>query len=319
MEVYLPRFLNPSAHVHLHPLPSLFYVPKKTRGNCKLNAKFNNEEDGLLLQVATERAFLRFQETLRPDPLFIDPYVGCLVPPGVQVNMKQHPRKHCLATKFIDDKLLTAINHTDGLRQVVLLTDGMDTRPYRLNWPVSTIIFDLSPERIFGISTQKLKDIGAKIPRSCLFYHIPSETFDIQQILRSKGFDGARPSLWAFQGLPIMNLANFKEILEVVSNLAMKGCLFLGELPAWLAETEGGVKSTARWMDKLFMSHGFNVDIIAYGEVAGNLGAESSADDYNNILFVAEHLRYSDDQMEIWRREFQRIEEEGDEEGFEEL
>lgn len=39
-----------------------------------------------------------------------------------------------------------------------------------------------------------------------------------------------------------MNLANFKEILEVVSNLAMKGCLFLGELPAWLAEAEGGVK-----------------------------------------------------------------------------
>lgn len=45
------------------------------------------------------------------------------------------------------------------------------------------------------------------------------------------------------------------------------------------------------------MSHGFNVDIIAFDEIAGNLGAESTADDYNNILFVAEHLRYSDDQV----------------------
>ncbi|CAA2997379.1 NAC transcription factor 29 [Olea europaea subsp. europaea] len=116
MEVYLLRFLNPSAYVHLHPPPSLFYVSKKRSRNCKLNAKFNNEEDDFLLQVATERAFLRFEETLRPDPLFIDPYVGCLVPPGYQVNMKQHPHKHCLATKFIDDKLLTAMNNTDGLR-----------------------------------------------------------------------------------------------------------------------------------------------------------------------------------------------------------
>ncbi|KAL2556679.1 S-adenosyl-L-methionine-dependent methyltransferase superfamily protein [Forsythia ovata] len=318
MEVYFLRFLNPSAHVHvhLHLVPSLFYDSKKRRRrNCKLNAIFKNEED-----AATERASLRFQETLRPDPLFIDPYVGCLVPPDFQVNMKQHPHKHCLATKFIDDKLLTTMNHTDGLRQVVLLTDGMDTRPYRLNWPASTIIFDVSPERIFRKSTHKLKDIGAKIPRSCLFYHIPSETSDIQQILRSKGFNGARPSLWAFQGQPILTLANFKEILEVVSSLAMKECLFLGELPAWLAETEGGVESTTRrWMNKLFMSHGFDVDIIAYDEVAGNLGTGSTVDDYKNMLFVAEHLRFSDDQMEIWRTEFQRIEEEGDEEGFEEL
>lgn len=50
-------------------------------------------------------------------------------------------------------------------------------------------------------------------------------------------------------------------------------------------------------MEKLFMSHGFNVDIIAFDEIAENLGAESTADDYNNILFVAEHLRYSDDQV----------------------
>lgn len=39
-----------------------------------------------------------------------------------------------------------------------------------------------------------------------------------------------------------MTLANFKEILSIVSSLAMNGCLFLGELPAWLAETEIGVK-----------------------------------------------------------------------------
>ena len=42
------------------------------------------------------------------------------------------------------------------------------------------------------------------------------------------------------QGLPVMTLAGFEELVSVVSSLAMKGCLFLGELPALLAETEAG-------------------------------------------------------------------------------
>lgn len=45
--------------------------------------------------------------------------------------------------------------------QVVLLTDGMDTRPYRLSWPTSTMIFDVSPDRIFKMAAQKLEGMLA--------------------------------------------------------------------------------------------------------------------------------------------------------------
>ncbi|PIN08757.1 hypothetical protein CDL12_18654 [Handroanthus impetiginosus] len=300
-------------------VPRLFYPSKAKR--CRVfSAKLEKEEDDEYFRAAMEHASLRFQETLRPDPLFIDPYIRCLLPPDIQMDVDPSLHNHCLATKFIDDKLLSSINKTDGLRQVVLLTDGMDTRPYRLNWPKSTIIFDISPDRIFRRSIKKLEEIGAKIPRSCLLLHVPSESSDIQQVLRSKGFNGARPSLWIVQGLPIMTLANFKDILGVVSSSAMKGCFFFGELASCLVETEFGVKSTTmKWMDKLFMSHGLRVEMIEYDEVARNLGKESAADDHGDILFVAEQLQFSDDQMEIWRREFKRIDEEGDEEGFEEL
>lgn len=44
----------------------------------------------------------------------------------------------------------------------------------------------------------------------------------------------------SLQGLPVMTLASFEEILFTVSSLAMKGCLLLGELPGWLPETEVG-------------------------------------------------------------------------------
>ncbi|KAJ8559276.1 hypothetical protein K7X08_003334 [Anisodus acutangulus] len=285
--------------------------------------KVEEENDDPFFQAAIQRASLRLRESHSPDPLLVDPYVGCLLPSNSLEDLDQQLHPYCLATKFIDDKLLETMQSTDGLKQVVLLTDGLDTRPYRLNWPTSTLLFDICPEKVFRRAVKKLQEAGATIPRGCMSFHVPAESFDTENILRSKGFSGTRPSIWAFQGLPVVNLASFKDILSLASNLATKGCLFLGELPGWLAETEVGDQSaTLKWLDDLFMSYGFRVKMIEYDEVARNLGknsAKRASGVGTSILFVAEHLRFSDDQMETWRTEFQRIEEEGDEEGFEEL
>ncbi|KAL9261519.1 hypothetical protein AKJ16_DCAP01709 [Drosera capensis] len=61
-----------------------------------------------------------------------------------------------------------------------------------------------------------------------------------------------------------------------------------------------------------------------YEALARSLREELWDGDPDGIHFAAEHLRLSDDQireklMENWRSEFHRIEEDGDEEGFEEL
>lgn len=50
-------------------------------------------------------------------------------------------------------------------------------------------------------------------------------------------------------------------------------------------------------MNKLFMSNGFRVNMISYDEVASSLGVKLAAGDYKNILFVAEQLQFSDDQV----------------------
>lgn len=51
-------------------------------------------------------------------------------------------------------------------------------------------------------------------------------------------------------------------------------------------------------MDKLFVSHGLKVEIIEHNEVARNLGkGPLSDDDCKTILFAAEQLQFSDDQV----------------------
>ncbi|GKU86864.1 hypothetical protein SLEP1_g1335 [Rubroshorea leprosula] len=95
--------------------------------------------------------------TGQTEPLFVDPYACCFVHPKIQTDLKKRRSHYCLATKFIDDRLFRTVNHIAGLKQVVLLTDGMDTRPHRLNWPSSTIIFDVSQEQVFKKGAEKLE------------------------------------------------------------------------------------------------------------------------------------------------------------------
>lgn len=52
-----------------------------------------------------------------------------------------------------------------------------------------------------------------------------------------------------------MTLAFFEEILFIVSGMAMNGCLFLGELPAWLAETEFGIKVSLFYFHNCIFSY----------------------------------------------------------------
>ncbi|GLT47191.1 hypothetical protein SLA2020_209030 [Shorea laevis] len=129
------------------------------------------------------------------------------------------------------------------------------------------------------------------IPRGFSLIHIPQKSSNIQQILHTKGFSGSCPSIWAIQGLPLMTLASFAEILFAISGLAMNGSFFLEELPTWLAETEVGMKSTTnKWVEKEFTSNGFHVDVISYNDVATSLGKEIETKGYKNILFAAEQL-----------------------------
>ncbi|KAK6940491.1 Methyltransferase Ppm1/Ppm2/Tcmp [Dillenia turbinata] len=276
---------------------------KNGRG-LKVKLKLNDQaENDPPLQIAIHNASLRFQETLHP--LFVDQYAGCFAPPDFKVGMQLCSDHYRLATKFIDDKLLSMLSRNDELQQVVLLTDGMDTRPYRLRWPPSIIIFDASPEMVFRTAAQKLDDAGARIPRSCMFIHVPLDSCDIQHVLCSKGLNG--PELCEHgenglclctQGLPMRTLVNFEEMLYVVSSLAVKGSLFIGELPVWLKEAEVGMKSnTKTWMDQLFMRNGFKVETVSYDNVAMSLGEKLTLGDHESILFVAEHLRFSDAQV----------------------
>ncbi|XP_047078489.1 O-methyltransferase 1, chloroplastic-like isoform X1 [Lolium rigidum] len=299
------------------------------------------EQRDQLLLAALHAARLRDEESRRPDPLFIDPYAAVLLSLDVAHHASEPLALHLtpcadhyrLTTRYVDDKLQNLITSSDNFRQIVLLTDGMDTRPYRLSWPKLSVVYDVSPGRVFSAAAQQLRGAGAKIPRNCVLLHTPLESPNLQEGLCKNGFNGNRPSLWVLQGLPLFTSSSLESLLLVISSLAMKGSIFIGELthfPDWTAAAD--MVSEKDRLENLFFTQGFQVSFVHYENVAKDLGLgyENVAKDLGlglapprkqcgRVLLVAEQLRFSDAQMESFRSHFERTEEDADEEGFEEL
>lgn len=198
----------------------------------------------------------------------------------------------------------------------------MDTRPYRLSWPKLSVVYDVSPGRVFSAAAQQLRGAGAKIPRNCVLLHTPLESPNLQEGLCKNGFNGNRPSLWVLQGLPLFTSSSLENLLLVISNLAMKGSILVGELthfPDWTASAD--MVSEKDRLENLFFTQGFQVSFVHYENVAKDLGLGLAPPrkQCGRVLLVAEQLRFSDAQMESFRTHFERTEEDADEEGFEEL
>lgn len=123
-------------------------------------------------QLARHRAI---ESAHNAHKLFADPYADAL---ASQVehrghNAPDHAAHDILATKFLDDMALQAVGLVNmdlgqEYRQVVLLGDGMDTRPYRLPWPVGTVLYIVAPPEVHDRAEAVLEQQGARVLRGCL-------------------------------------------------------------------------------------------------------------------------------------------------------
>ncbi|MET7357844.1 class I SAM-dependent methyltransferase [Streptomyces sp. NPDC005562] len=164
------------------------------------------------LLVAAARAI----ETHRPDPLARDVYAEHFVlatpaSAGWPVRMQQvadgdanplwgrFARYFGLRTRVLDDFLLRAV-HTEGIRQVVLLGAGLDSRAFRLDWPSECVIFEIDREGVLKFKQEVLDGLSAT-PRAARVPVPVDLRADWVAALADAGFDPAAPSAWLAEGL----------------------------------------------------------------------------------------------------------------------
>ena len=165
------------------------------------------------LFVAASRAL----EARKPDPLAVDPYaeVFCRAAGGdwaaaVDGTDPDHPLRtefgaHFVnfqgaRTKYFDDYFRRATEA--GVRQVVLLAAGLDSRAYRLPWADGTVVYELDQPRVLEFKRQTVEDHGEKATAERREVAVDLRD-DWPQALMANGFDAAKPAAWIAEGLLI--------------------------------------------------------------------------------------------------------------------
>ena len=192
-------------------------------------------------------AIARALEAQKPDPLAVDPYaeVFCRAVggPAADVLDGQAPDHNLKTadfgehfvnfqgarTKYFDAYFRRAAEA--GVRQVVILAAGLDSRAYRLDWPAGTTIFELDQTQVLDFKREVLARHGSQ-PRAERREIAIDLREDWPQALRDSGFDPTKPSAWIAEGLLIyLPAAAQEQLFTGIDSLAAPG--------SWVAIEDG--------------------------------------------------------------------------------
>ncbi|GAA3893421.1 class I SAM-dependent methyltransferase [Streptomyces lannensis] len=160
-------------------------------------------------------ARVRALETERKNALFRDPLAQAFAtagglwppsPPPLPDDEAARRRRLAVAfsivirTKFLDDLLQQASE--SGLRQIVLLGAGMDSRAFRINWPEGTRLFEVDTAAPLDFKATVLRRERA-LPRCERITVAVDLREDWPTALAAAGHDPAAPTVWIAEGLLI--------------------------------------------------------------------------------------------------------------------
>jgi methyltransferase (TIGR00027 family) len=132
-------------------------------------------------------------------------------------------------TSFFDQFFLDATRA--GVRQVVILAAGLDSRAWRLPWPDGSTVYELDQPRVLEFKSSTMREHGAQT--TCNLVPVPVDLrHDWPAALRQAGFDAAAPSAWSVEGLlPFLPAAAQELLFERVQALGALGSRIAVEAP----------------------------------------------------------------------------------------
>jgi methyltransferase (TIGR00027 family) len=87
-----------------------------------------------------------------------------------------------------------------GIRQVVILAAGLDSRAYRLDWPAGTTVFEIDQPKVLSYKTSTLDAHGA-VAKSRRIAVAVDLREDWPAALIAADFDPTQPTAWLAEGL----------------------------------------------------------------------------------------------------------------------
>jgi methyltransferase (TIGR00027 family) len=163
--------------------------------------------------------------------------------------------------RFYDDYFAAA--GLAGLRQVVIVASGLDSRAYRLRWPIGTTVYEIDQPEVIAFKTATLADIGAAPTAELRTVGIDLRE-DWPAALQAAGFDSAQPTAWLAEGVLIGFLPPEAEVrlLDSIIPLSAEGSRFAADYGT-VAGTSPETQEQNRLMTDGWRRQGLDLDISA--------------------------------------------------------
>jgi methyltransferase (TIGR00027 family) len=228
------------------------------------------------LGVAASRAV----ETAGPDPLIRDDFAQILVssagpawarltdPELAWLDGDEHGQRvhrlgiayQAVRTHFFDEYFADAVGA--GIRQVVILAAGLDSRAYRLSWPAGTAVYEIDQPKVLEYKTGILESHGA-VPTADRRPVPVDLRHDWPAALTAAGFDRTQPTAWLAEGLlPYLPSDAQDRLFEMFTALSAPGSRVAVE--AFGLNSNGNTQRWLRMRERLGLD--VNVQALTYHE-----------------------------------------------------
>jgi methyltransferase (TIGR00027 family) len=117
---------------------------------------------------------------------------------GLAMDFQHMIDYQAVRTHFFDEYFAAAAE--SGIRQVVILAAGLDSRAYRLNWPAGTVLYEIDLPAVLEYKSSTLDSLGAA-PATTRREVAVDLRGDWPGALRAAGFNPAVPTAWLAEGL----------------------------------------------------------------------------------------------------------------------
>lgn len=189
-------------------------------------------------------AAARAAETERDDALIRDPFARVLVTgagggvwdvmtdpqtrakvdeadPDVAAIFEHMGNYQAVRTHFFDAYFADAVDA--GIRQIVILASGLDSRAYRLQWPAGTTVYEIDQPKVLEYKAARLAEAGA-LPTATRVAVAVDLRHDWPAALREAGFDPGAPTAWLAEGLLMYLPADAQDrLFEQITALSATG------------------------------------------------------------------------------------------------
>ncbi|HZQ30252.1 MAG TPA: class I SAM-dependent methyltransferase [Mycobacterium sp.] len=177
----------------------------------------------VFLEAAGQGMWTLFSSRKLPDELTdVDP----------RLRARLHGMVDLMAarTAFFDEFFLSAADA--GVRQIVILAAGLDSRAWRLPWPAGTVVYELDQPKVLEFKSTTLRQHGAQPTARQVSVGIDLRQ-DWPTALQQAGFDPSVPTAWSAEGLLRFLPAAAQDLLfERIDALSPPGSRLAANAPA---------------------------------------------------------------------------------------